>query len=156
MKKKMKVQTGTFLATVGQRLALIREELRLTRGEMASKLGLNQTTYYKNETGFFLPCLDTLSRLHKELDISVDWVLFGSQPMRNNEKQPIIAPDTITRRLENKLPDVKGLLNDMDQDPMLLHEIMLYYYRYKKNQEPPISKPVVPVELRAPGEPQVE
>jgi transcriptional regulator with XRE-family HTH domain len=156
MKKRMKVQTGTFLATVGQRLALIREELRLTRGEMALKLGLNQTTYYKNETGFFLPCLDTLARLHKDLDISLDWVLFGSEPMHNKDKQPIIAPDTITRRLENKLPGVKGLLNSMDQDPMLLHEIMLYYYRYKKNQETSISKPAVPVELHAPGEPQVE
>ncbi len=152
----MKVQTGSFLATVGQRLMLIRQEHRFTRHEMASKLGLNYATYYKNETGFFLPCLDTLSRLHKELDISLDWVLFGSQPMHNKEKQPIIAPDTITRRLENKAPDVKGLLNDMDQDPMLLHEIMLYYYKYKKNQETPNSKPVVPVELRAPGEPQVE
>lgn len=142
----MKVQTGSFMATVGQRLALIREELRLTRGEMALKLGLNQATYYKNETGFFLPCLDTLSRLHKELGVSLDWVLFGSEPMHNKDKQPIIAPDTITRRLENKAPDMKGLLNDMDQDPMLLHEIMLYYYRYKKNQDTSILKTAVPDE----------
>lgn len=148
MKKKMKIQTGNFIASVAQRLALIREELRITRSEMALKLGLHKAAYYKNETGFFLPCLDTLAHLHKDLGISVDWILFGSEPMHNKDKQPIITPDTITSRLENKSADVKGLLNDMDRDPMLLHEIILYYYRYKKNQETSIAKLVAPAELQ--------
>ena len=137
MKKRMKIQSGDFVALVSQRIALIREELQLTRREMASKLGLHYATYYKNEVGFFLPCLDTLAHLHNDFDISVDWILFGSEPMHNKDKQPIIAPDTVTRRLENKATDVKGLLNEMDQDPMLMHEIILYYYKYKKNQNLP-------------------
>lgn len=148
----MKVQTGNFKAAIGQRLALIREELRLTRGEMAAKLGLTQATYYKNETGFSLPGLDTLARLHKELDISLDWFLFGGEPMRNKDKQPIIAPETKITGLENKAPDVRRLLDDMEQDPMLFHEIMLYYYRYKRNLDTSIAKPAAPISTQESGE----
>ncbi|HLP59315.1 MAG TPA: helix-turn-helix transcriptional regulator [Candidatus Deferrimicrobium sp.] len=144
MKKKMKIQTVHFQSEVAQRLALIRREHQFTRREMALKLELTPATYYKNETGFFLPGLDTLHKLHTDFDISLDWFLFGSQPMHNKEKQPIIAPETTTKSLEKKAPNVMELLNDMDQDPMLLYEIMLYYCKYKKNQETPDKKSNVP------------
>ena len=42
---------------------------------MAQRLGLKQKTYYKNEVGLALPCIETLPRLQNEFDISMDWLI---------------------------------------------------------------------------------
>ncbi|MCU0287601.1 MAG: helix-turn-helix transcriptional regulator [Acidobacteria bacterium] len=159
MKKKMKIQTGNFQALVGKRLTSIRKDLEFSRSEMAAKLGLSPATYYKNETGFFLPGLDTLYRLHTEFDISLDWFLFGSEPIHNKEKQPTLAPEIKTRPLENtaaNIRELRQLLADMEQDPLLMHEIMLYYYKYKRNQKTTGLLPDTPGESQDAGQSEVD
>ncbi|MCU0288315.1 MAG: helix-turn-helix domain-containing protein [Acidobacteria bacterium] len=159
MKKKMKIQTGNFQALVGKRLTSIRKGLGFNRSEMAAKLGLSPATYYKNETGFFLPGLDTLYCLHTEFDISLDWFLFGSEPIHNKEKQHTFAPEIKTMPLENtdaNTRELRELLADMEQDPLLLHEIMLYYYKYKKNQKTTGSQSDMPGESQDTIQSQVD
>jgi transcriptional regulator with XRE-family HTH domain len=124
---------------------------------MAAKLGLSPATYYKNETGFFLPGLDTLYRLHTEFDISLDWFLFGSEPIHNKEKQPTLAPEIKTLPQENtavNTRELRQLLADMEQDPLLLHEIMLYYYKYRRNQKITGSQSDMPGKLKMPFNPR--
>ncbi|HLP62055.1 MAG TPA: helix-turn-helix domain-containing protein [Candidatus Deferrimicrobium sp.] len=137
MRKKMKILTRNFSLAVGQRIALIRQEHQYPRSEMALKLGIHPDNYYKNEIGYSIPGMDTLYRLHTDFDISLDWLFFGSEPMHNKEKQPVIAPEKKTPGLENESPHVRELLDDMAQDPLLMHEMMLNYFKYKQNKETP-------------------
>lgn len=155
MRKKMKIITRSFSLAVGQRIALIRKEHQYTRREMSVKLGIHQDNYYKNEIGYSIPGMDTLYRLHTDFDISLDWLFFGSQPMHNKEKQPIIMPEKQTTGLENQSPHVREMLDAMEQDPLLLHEMMLNYFKYKQNKETlkPISHtPDKPQETPGPAQ----
>lgn len=131
----MKILTNNFRVDVGKKLSLVRKERDLTRSEMAERLGLNKTSYYKNEVGYSLPGLDTMYRLHMDFDISIDWLLFDSPPMHNKEKQPAAELRENGQVLEEMQPDVKNLLDAMEQDHILLYEVMLYFYKYKQNQE---------------------
>lgn len=140
----MSVRTKNFLWDVSKRLRSVRKEHDHTRNEMAAKLGISPANYYKNETGVSLPRMDTLYRLHSDFDISLDWLLFGSQPMHNKEKQPVIVQDTKNKGLENILPDARELLDTMEQDHVLRHEILLYFYKYKQSRENKTSLPILP------------
>lgn len=131
----MTVRTKNFISDVSKRLRLVRKEHQYTRREMALRLGISPANYYKNETGVSMPRTDTLYRLHTDFDISLDWLLFGSQPMHNKDKQPVIAAEAKTTGLENILPDARELLDAMEQDQVLRHEVLLYFYKYKKSQE---------------------
>lgn len=131
----MTLRTKSFISDVSKRLRSVRKEHEYTRREMALRLGISQGNYYKNESALSLPRTDTLYRLHTDFDISVDWLLFGSQPMHNKEKQPVIAAEAKTTGLENILPDARELLDAMEQDHVLRHEVLLYFYKYKKSQE---------------------
>lgn len=130
----MKIRTGNYLLEVGQRLAIVRNEARLTRSDMARKLGIHPNNYYKHEVGDTLPCLDTLSRLQNEFDISLDWLLFKKEPMYLRARQLAVVEKMQANNLEAELPDVKDLVTDMEQDQVLRYEILLYYSKYKKAQ----------------------
>jgi len=124
-----------FRIAVGKRLSQVRKESDLTRSKMAERLGINKTNYYKNEIGYSLLGIATMYRLHIDFDISMDWLLFDSQPMHNKEKQPAVESGAKGRLLEEIQPDVKELLAAMEQDHVLLHEVILYFYKYKQNRE---------------------
>ena len=128
----MRMKTGHCLLEVGKRLGSIRAEIGCNRSVMAQRLGLKQKTYYKNEVGLALPCFETLQRLQNEFDISMDWLLFKKGPTHTKDKEILIVEEKKTTGIENKLAEVKELLTAMEQDQALLHEIMLYYYNYKK------------------------
>ena len=132
----MKISTKNFKIEVGKKLYLVRKENELTRNEMAVNLGLARGNYYKNEIGYSLPCLDTIYRLYKDFDVSVDWLLFDSPPMHNKEKLSASISLEKGGGLQEKQPAVIELLDAMEKDPMLLHEIMLYYYKYQKAVSP--------------------
>lgn len=137
----MSIRTRSFLADLGRRLKSIRDEHRYTRREMAEKLGLSRSNYYKNECGVSLPKLDTFYRLHNDFDISIDWFLFGGLPKHNKDKQPLPAPEKKPGGLENELADARELLDAMAQDPVLRHEVLLNFYKYKNNKITPAAIP---------------
>jgi transcriptional regulator with XRE-family HTH domain len=137
----MTIRTKSFISDLSKRLRLVRKEHQYTRREMALRLGISPANYYKNETAVSMPRTDTLYRLHTDFDISLDWLLFGSQPMHNKEKQPVIAAETKTTGLENILPDARELLDTMEQDHVLRHEVLLYFYKYKQSRETKTQAP---------------
>jgi transcriptional regulator with XRE-family HTH domain len=137
----MTIRTKSFISDLSKRLRLVRKEHQYTRREMSLRLGISPANYYKNETAVSMPRTDTLYRLHTDFDISLDWLLFGSQPMHNKEKQPVMTAEVKTTGLENILPDARELLDAMEQDQVLRHEVLLYFYKYKQNRETKTSTP---------------
>jgi hypothetical protein len=65
----------------------------------------------------------------------MDWLLFKNGPVHTKEKQTIIVEEKKTTNLEAKFPDTGELLAAMEQDNVLLHEIMLYFYKYKQERQ---------------------
>ncbi|UCH94398.1 MAG: helix-turn-helix domain-containing protein [Candidatus Aminicenantes bacterium] len=128
----MRKKRGNLIRDVGQRLKKLRKQLDYPANEMASRLGLRISSYYKNESGDTIPGLITLHRLQKDFNISMDWFLFNKGSMYYEEKQ--VENEKPHSGLEDKMPDVKELLDDMEKDPLLRHKILLHYYEYKKKE----------------------
>jgi transcriptional regulator with XRE-family HTH domain len=125
----------------GKRLKEIRQLLKLTPLEMAKKLGITVACYYKNENGVTFPRMATLKMFQKDLDISMDWMLFEKGPMYYREKCKTVTD-------ENKLPgvvempEVKELLECMDKDARFRHKVLIYLYDYKDERKDLEAEPV--------------
>jgi transcriptional regulator with XRE-family HTH domain len=80
------------LKEIGARLEGLRRQLDFTRDEMAVHFSLTRNGYAKNERGDTFPGLDTLFRLSKNYDISMDWLIFDKGPMAYREKEAVVVP----------------------------------------------------------------
>ena len=109
----------------GQRLRLIRKQFQLTREEMSARLGIKIKSYYKNENNETLPSFKSLHRLQKDFDVSMDWFIFNKGPMFLKEKQAEINTEKVETKVENISPELQGLMDEMEQDPRLRHEIFI-------------------------------
>ncbi len=124
----------------GKRLKEIRQLLNLTPLEMARKLGITVASYYKNEDGVTFPRMATLKMLQKDLDISMDWMLFEKGPMYYGEKCKAVTEENKLPAIV-EMPEVKELLECMDKDPRFRHKMLLYLYDYKDERKNPEGKP---------------
>lgn len=123
---------------IGNRLKDLREHLKFSRQEFALRLGIAMNGYSKNEMGMNLPGMPTLKRLAKDFNISMDWLFFNRGNMFFQEKLPEVTKveEKKIPPLEETEPDVRELFEFMRKDPLLRHEVLVYFYRYKKgNQE---------------------
>lgn len=110
----MKKMHGKLTLGVGNRMKQIRSSIHLNQSQMAAKLGLSQSAYYKNETGETVPGLPTLNYLQTNLDISLDWLLLGKGPMYYRDKHAVTKELTEKLKiLENELPDIVKILQSL-------------------------------------------
>ena len=127
---------------MGQRLRQLRTHLNYSPREMAARLGIQTSPYYKNENGDTLPGSDSLYRLHQDFGISLDWLFFNYGPMYYRERQSAEEtekPEPVTGApptWEERMPGVQEMLQHMEQDPLLRHRILLYYYSQRDNEQP--------------------
>lgn len=145
--------------STGLRLKKVREFFRLTPREMAVQLKSSTSAYYKNESGVTIPRPNILLQLYKNFGISMDWFLFGTGPMMLNDeghqtreralkkelldlKKEVEEQKKKNRQLAKKIdkkqdcietrPEVRELLDFMGKEPLLYHEILVHFQRFKK------------------------
>ncbi|MDR1315062.1 MAG: helix-turn-helix transcriptional regulator [Deltaproteobacteria bacterium] len=70
------------------RLYRRRQELGLTQRSLAKRIGRGPTTISSYESGYREPSLDTIIRLAKALNCSVDWLLGVDGPAKELKKSP--------------------------------------------------------------------
>ena len=110
------------------------------------------------ERGDTLPSIDSLYRLSKNFDISMDWLLFNRGPVHYADKGAIITPPgtagpTIAREhpveggpipgpvdspeLIPVMAEVKNMLDLMALDPQFRYEVLGYFFKYLKDHPQP-------------------
>jgi len=140
---------SNIVAETGRRLKQLRKHFNYSLDEMARKLDLSKSGYFKNEGGFTFPGLKTLDRLQRSYDISMDWLLFNKGSM-NYTKKPSAQLSEGERglsALRNVSPEVLGLVESMEQDPLLRAEMLVHFYKYTEKKEVPAAgKKAVPRE----------
>ena len=67
-------------AEFGRRLTLFRERMKLSITELARRLGVDYMQISRYEKGQGLPSLQTAIRLAQVLDVSLDQLVFGTDP----------------------------------------------------------------------------
>ena len=129
---------GNLMQGVGQRLRTLRKQLNFSANEMAGRLGIRNTSYYKNESGETVPSMLSLQRLHKDIGISMDWLLFNSGPMYYKTKEAELKKleEKKAPGLEELVPaEEKELLEHMGKDSVFRHRVLLYFHKYKKTNK---------------------
>lgn len=124
-----------LVVEIGGRLMMLRAQFKFSAIDMARRLGLSRSGYYKQERGNTLPRLEILNALHREYDISMDWLLFNRGPMYFREKVELegeagSTPDKLS-------PHVRELIEYMEKDPLLEHEVLVQFFKYKERKENP-------------------
>ena len=119
-----------LLENLGRRLRRVRKQLNYSLGEMAGKLGVSKSGYYKNEKGITFPGVLTLDHLQWAYDISMDWLIFNKGPVFYKEKLPELSPQE-TLDISS---DVREMLEQMAHDRLLEHEVLAFFYKYKENK----------------------
>jgi transcriptional regulator with XRE-family HTH domain len=140
---------------------MLRRQLGYSRPEMAERFGITSNALGKNEHGESFPNTQTLHRLASDFDISMDWLFFNKAPMYHKEKKPMeeleqemgelqkelevarqqIAVNAKEKPLESEemgtaavlqlAPDIRELVEQMGKIPLLHHEILAYFHRFK-------------------------
>lgn len=127
----MQKSRGNLMNGVGERLKQLRKQLELSTGQMAARLGITTVGYYRNESDTSLPSVISLHRLHKDFGVSMDWLLFAEGPMFLKDRQPAAGEEGISVGKE-QADEIKELLAFMETDSLLRHEMLAYFYKYKR------------------------
>ena len=104
---------------IGLRLGQIREELKLSKKEMAARLCVSPATYFRNESGKTDPAADTLFTLAADMNISLNWLIGGQGEMFNH------TPEESREILE--------FLTLMKKIPLLNHAILEHFCQFKRD-----------------------
>jgi transcriptional regulator with XRE-family HTH domain len=97
--------TEVQIKEMAARIKARREALGFTQESFCEAIDLSASSYTKIENAFQKPALDTLIRIAKRLDLSLDYIVFGSE-----ERKPSKALDTDV---------LKVLLESTDADTLL-------------------------------------
>lgn len=72
--------------SIGLNVQKRREALGLTQKQLGEKIGIDRTLVNKYEAGYRVPSVQILVGLAKELDCSLDWLVFGDEDGEKAEK----------------------------------------------------------------------
>jgi transcriptional regulator with XRE-family HTH domain len=129
----------TLLRNIGEKLRNIRDSLKLERFQMADRIDAYRTSYYRYEIGETSPQLTSLYRLGHTDNISMDWLILNRGPMHYKDKE--ISLQATPEPPKETVPpialerDVKELLVHMEKSPLLRHEILLMFYKFKEEHK---------------------
>ncbi len=123
---------------IGAKLKKLRKAAGYSQREMGAHLGLTGSSYNKNEKGLTFPNINTLRRLSETFAVSMDWLLFEKGPAHRKDLEKGSgasrgesgAEQSKSSTIETK-PEVRELLDCMARVPLLYHEILVHFQRFK-------------------------
>ncbi len=136
----VKMNRKDLLKTIGYKLSKIREGLRYSGPTMASYFGTKRSTYLRNEKGETCPDIWTMRLLGDKFNVSLDWLICDKGPMYYRDKEQKQAdavseaekPAAAAELQESAPEDVRELLEHIKRIPLLRHEIMVSFYKFKE------------------------
>ena len=99
-----------FKMSLGENIRKYRKNIGLTQVELAKKMGVIQSNVHRWENNLVTPSLDTIKKLAKILNISVDGLLFSAQ-----DKKKLRITD---KELLERVKDIENL-NDEDRRALI-------------------------------------
>lgn len=122
---------------IAAKLKKIRQDKHLSISDMALKINVNRNSCARNENSRNIPNINTLLNLGHRLNISLDWLLLDKGSMYFTEKtEAIESINDAGEPLSPPLPDdINELLLYMEKIPLLRHEILAQFYRFKETNQ---------------------
>ena len=138
----MKEAKKQLLKDVAPRIKSVREACQYSQEKMANILGVIRTTLNRYEQGTLFPGPVTLLALANKMKVSLNWLFGGWGPMffhhqSEGPEDPVAAAarGADIEALEAIPPDLKELWQNLERIPLLRHEILRCYYKFKLDYE---------------------
>lgn len=146
------MKLNDLLPGAGERIKKVRQMLGYSKKQMAGYLELSLSAYYKNEASEAFPRIETLYRLAKDHDISLDWFMLGKGTMLCKDKPGLEEMENKIEELKKELamkrkqdkedtgekaieikvkPEVRELVQHMQRIPWLYHEVLAFFHEFK-------------------------
>ncbi len=126
-----------LMQEIALRLKKMRRYFGHSAPNMANKLHMGKSSYYRNEAGRTAPDIQSCYLIGKELGISLNWLILDRGEMLYKKEAAIkeSKPD-----LENLEPDVFELLEHMRKIPLLHYELLAHFHRFKQEHGSLVEK----------------
>jgi transcriptional regulator with XRE-family HTH domain len=121
----------TLLKGVSSRLKKIRLELGVSHEKMGSYFGVSRTSYTKNENGETFPNLCSFYTLGNNFGVSLDWLICSKGPRYYKSKEA----QRIRVSMGVEPEEMKALFEHMERIPLLRHEMLTHFYRFKEENK---------------------
>ncbi len=122
---------------IAAKLKKIRSDKHLSISDMARKLNIDRNSCARYENSRNIPNINTFISLGHRLNISLDWLLLDKGSMYFTEKTEELKSITdMAEPRHTPLPDdIEELLDYMEKIPLLRHEILAQFYRFKETNQ---------------------
>ena len=101
--KRRNMENKKLLKEMGERIKKRREMLHYTQEEVAEMVDLTSSSYSKIENGFQGVSLESFIRIAKSLDLSLDYIVFGTKIRHKDE----LTTSDYFRTLMNYVDSIK-------------------------------------------------
>lgn len=112
---------------IGQRIKNRRKELNLTQTDIKAAVGISSGNISDIENGNRLPAAATLAQLASVLQCSIDWILTGKSPVKEN----FISPSPFDRKTASVISSFQKLNQDDQEEIVEIIEMKLRRSRQK-------------------------
>jgi transcriptional regulator with XRE-family HTH domain len=82
------------MSKIAGRIKAIRKELKLSQAEMARRVGIHVQTLSKYERGEQIPSVDTVIDISQKLDVNLNYLILGQEPMLRRSEDILNIPGT--------------------------------------------------------------
>lgn len=144
-----------LLKDIGYKLRKVRNTLNHSRPQMASRIGVVNSSYVRNENGETCPDIVSLRTLGRALGISLDWFICDKGPMyyKEKEEKPEEKPEEKEEEIQKEMEavrepaleqepgnetwpaEIRELLDHMECIPLLRYELLAYFYKFKEEHK---------------------
>ena len=122
---------------IGTKLLAVRQIYKLSMVRMAGILNCDRVSYVRNENGRAIPNFFTIYNLGSQFDISLNWFILDEGPMNLKEIMTVEKVEPVSPPLAE---DLKELLDHMEKIPLLRHEILVQFYRFREDHPAMVEK----------------
>ncbi|MCX6582803.1 MAG: helix-turn-helix transcriptional regulator [Candidatus Aminicenantes bacterium] len=116
-----------LLKEMGHKLSQLRQNQKDTISQMADRLGVWRNTYVRNENGETPLSYKAMIAMVDCYGVSLDWLVVNKGPMYYKEK--------VLKNEPPLNPDFKELIEHMERIPMLKHEMLLSFCKFKEDRK---------------------
>ncbi len=131
----MRSNNKDIVKAVAANLTDVRKHLNFSQAKMASYVGVNPSSYSKNENAQCLPSMSSLKRLSNSLNVSMDWLLFNRGSMFITKKKASSPIEDPLKKYTAAIPKLIEMLDHMLEDDLLCTNMMYHYQKAKKTKE---------------------
>lgn len=111
---------GGIVMSIGDRIKILRKELKLTQNQFGEKLGIHGRQLARYEAGINIPSIDILTKIADYCEVSLDFLAYGedkklAKRSKINDKELLELTKKIDNLKKSKRDKLKwaihGLLN---------------------------------------------